>query len=153
LVKTARGEIPAKDVVLGDKAIVPLIAEMTADDPGDSKPSMFEWRSDTLTFGETVETEVLYLGPKMSTCVYFNENESAKYSFTQTIYIKRDGVYQIVPTSEILVGDFLIKVENGTYEEEAVVSIHEVDVPQMTYLIGCEPQDWFVAGGYLVHNK
>jgi len=127
---------------------------MTATDPGDAKESMFAWSSDTLTFGDVVETDVLYLGPKMSPCVYFNGNEAAKFSFTQTIYVKRDGVYRIVPTSDIEVGDTLIQVlEDGSYSEDVVETIHNVEEPQMTYLIGCEPQDWFVAGGYLVHNK
>jgi hypothetical protein len=115
---------------------------------------MFLWSSDTLTFGEQVETEVLYLGPKMTSCIYFNNNADAKLSFTQTLYIKRDGVYRIVPTSDVEVGDALIRVlQDGSYAEEVVEKITTTDEPQMTYLIGCEPQDWFVAGGYLVHNK
>ena len=139
---------------MGDMAITPLLAEMTAEDPGDSKPSMFLWSADTLTFEGLAETEVMYLGPKMSACVYFNGNEAAKFSFTQTIYIKRDGVYRIVPTSDIEPGDFLITVaEDGSYGEELVESVTVIDEPQMTYLVGCEPQDWFIAGGYLVHNK
>jgi hypothetical protein len=59
-----------------------------------------------------------------------------------------------LPTSELAVGDILIKVlEDGTYAEEAIDTLTEVEIPEMTYMIACEPQDWFVAGGYLVHNK
>ena len=140
-------------MVLGDKAVVPLIQEMTATDPGDSKESMFIWSSETLTLGEQVETEVQYLGPKVAPCLFFNGRDDAKFSFTQTIYIKRDGVYRIVPTSDVEVGDYLITVgPNGEQGEEVVETIDQTD-PEMTYLVGCEPQDWFVAGGYLVHNK
>jgi hypothetical protein len=154
LVRTARGEIPAKDVILGDKILVPLLAENTDDSPGDDKPSMFAWSSETLTFGEVVETDIVDLAPKMSPCIYFNGNESAKFSITQTIYVKRDGLYKIMPTLELVVGDTLIKVlEDGTYGEEVIETLHQVEIPEMTYLIACEPQDWFVAGGYLVHNK
>jgi hypothetical protein len=68
--------------------------------------------------------------------------------------VKRDGIYRILPTSELVVGDILIKVlEDGSYAEEAIVTLHEIEMPEMTYLIACEPQDWFVAGGYLLHNK
>jgi len=154
LVRTARGEIPAKDIVLGDKAVVPTLSEMTSSDPGDSKESMFLWSSESLTFMEQAETEVTYLGPKMSICLYFNDKEDKKFSFTQTIYIKRDGIYRIVPCSDVEVGDTLITVsDSGEYGEEVVNTISSGDEPEMTYLVGCEPQDWFVAGGYLVHNK
>lgn len=154
MVRTTRGEIPAKDVILGDKILVPLLAENTDDSPGDDNPSMFAWSSETLTFGEVVETDIVDLAPKMSPCIYFNGNESAKFSITQTIYVKRDGLYKILPTLELVVGDTLIKVlEDGTYGEEVIETLHQVEIPEMTYLIACEPQDWFVAGGYLVHNK
>ena len=115
---------------------------------------MFAWSSETLTFGEIVETEIMDLVPKMSPCIYFNGNDSVKFSLTQTLYVKRDGLYKILPTSELAVGDILIKVlEDGTYGEEVVETLHEEQLPEMTYMIACEPQDWFVAGGYLVHNK
>ena len=134
--------------------MVPLLEEMTADDPGDAKESMFLWSSDSLTFGDQVETEVTYLGPKMSICLYFNDKEENKLSFTQTLYIKREGTYRIVPTSDVELGDYLITVsDSGEYGEELVESISQTDEPEMTYLVGCEPQDWFVAGGYLMHNK
>jgi hypothetical protein len=90
----------------------------------------------------------------MSACVYFNNDEAAKFSFTQTMYIKRENTYKIVPTSEVVVGDILVRVlQDGSYAETVVDSVNQIEEPQMTYLIGCEPQDWFVAGGYLVHNK
>jgi hypothetical protein len=115
---------------------------------------MFAWSSETLTFGDLVETEVVDLSPKLSPCLYFNNDNSIQFSSTQTIYIKKNGLYKIVPTLEIEVGDVLIKVlENGEYSEVIVETIHTEENPQMTYLIGCEPQDWFIAGGYLVHNK
>ena len=127
---------------------------MTATDPGDAKESMFLWSSDSLTFNGLVETEVTYLGPKLSLCLYFNGQEDKKFSFTQTLYIKRSGVYRIVPSSDVEVGDYLITVsEDGSYGEELVEAITQTDDPEMTYLVGCEPQDWFIAGGYLVHNK
>ena len=78
---------------------------MTSEDPGDAKESMFLWSSDTLTFLEQVETEVTYLGPKMSVCLFFNGNSDKKFSFTQTVYIKRDSTYRIVPVSDIEVGE------------------------------------------------
>jgi len=140
--------------VIGDKAIAPLLDQMDATNPGDSKESMFAWSSEGLTFGELIETDVMYLSPKMSPCLYFNNDENSKFSFTQTIFVKREGTYKIVPTSDVEVGDTIIKVaEDGSKQEEVVETIHNIEEPQMTYLIGCEPQDWFIAGGYLVHNK
>jgi hypothetical protein len=154
LVRTSDGEVPAKELIKGQKLVAPLLAEQSADDPGDDQPAMFEWRSDTLTFQGLVETELSIIVEKISNVLYFNNNPEAKFSETQTLYIKRDNEYRIVPTGTVVEGDILIKVTSeGAYEEEVVTSITLEDDPQMTYLVACEPQDWFIAGGYLVHNK
>jgi hypothetical protein len=153
-VRTSEGDLPAKEIVKGHKLVAPLLKEQSADDPGDDKPAMFEWRSDTLTFQGLTETETMIVVEKISPVLYFNDNSDAKFSETQTLYIKRDSEYRIVPTGTVIEGDILIKVtQEGNYEEEVVTSITLEEEPQMTYLIACEPEDWFIAGGYLVHNK
>ena len=43
--------------------------------------------------------------------------------------------------------------DNGNITETLVESIQIVEEMSTVYAISCEPQDWFIAGGYLVHNK
>lgn len=127
---------------------------MTPDEPGDDHFDMFEWKSDSLTWDSLIETGIHVMMEKISETIHFNNRDDAKFSNTQTLYVKRDNEYIILPTAQIQEGDILIRVlEDGTYAEELVETITNDTTPQMTYLVGCEPSDWFIAGGYLVHNK
>jgi hypothetical protein len=116
---------------------------------------MFSWNSETLTFGsESVETEIAVIVEKANNIVHFNGDTSARYSTTQPMFVKIDGVYSIRTTGSLDIGTILVKVnDDGTYTEEPITSITLEDEVDVTYQINCEPYDWFVAGGYLVHNK
>jgi hypothetical protein len=64
------------------------------------------------------------------------------------------GEYKVMPSGVIHVGDYLVKIdENGNISEIPVLVIQVVEEMSTVYAISCEPQDWFIAGGYLVHNK
>lgn len=86
--------------------------------------------------------------------MYFNNNDSVKYSTEQPVFVKSDGIYTIKTTGLIVEGDYLIQINaDGSYTEEEVVSIHQEGGIKDVYQFSCEPYDWFIAGGYLVHNK
>ena len=64
------------------------------------------------------------------------------------------GEYKVMASGVIHEGDYLINVdENGIISETLVEAIQIVQEPSTMYAISCEPQDWFIADGYLVHNK
>jgi hypothetical protein len=70
------------------------------------------------------------------------------------MFIKKDSVYQVIDSGFIEEGDFLIKIdESGNIIETLVTSIDVVQEESIVYSFGCEPEDWFIAGGYLAHNK
>ena len=52
------------------------------------------------------------------------------------------------------VGDFLISVnQNAELTETEILNIDYLTAYSSVYQFSCEPQDWFIAGDYLVHNK
>jgi hypothetical protein len=86
--------------------------------------------------------------------MFFNGEEDKKFSLEQPMFIKRDSIYQVIDSALIQEGDFLIKIsESGHTVETLVNSINVVQEESTVYSFGCEPEDWFIAGGYLAHNK
>ena len=59
-----------------------------------------------------------------------------------------------MPTGAVSVGDYLVAVNvDGSLTEILVETIDAINKDAVVYQFGCEPADWFIAGGYLVHNK
>ena len=89
--------------------------------------------------------------------LYFNEDFNAKYSLEQPIFVKKyvTNKYEVAPTSTVEEGDFIIKINDSGQKEEILVESINVVTEQDTKVIlfSCEPQDWFIAGDNLVHNK
>jgi intein/homing endonuclease len=85
--------------------------------------------------------------------MYFNGNESKKVSLVQHVFIKRDGMYQVQVSADVVEGDYLVHVnEDGSLTDELIESITLVDGVATVYRLNTEPQDWFVADGILLHN-
>lgn len=151
---TPNGLIAAKDLKVGDKVISFAIDEKEQEsDSG----VLFMWDSESLTISnkEPVETEIIRIVEKGdSAIIYFNENTESKYSITQPVFVKSDGIYKIRTTGSLEVGDFIVNIdENGNISEEEILDITIEDDLGTVYQIDCEPYQWFIAGGYLVHNK
>jgi hypothetical protein len=70
------------------------------------------------------------------------------------MFILRDDVYQVVITGNLVLGDLLILVAaDGIYLTETILDIVVLDGSSTVYQFSCEPYHWFIAGGYLGHNK
>jgi hypothetical protein len=151
LIHTKDGLVAAKDLVVGQKVTSFIIDELGID----SEEEMFFWNSETFTLSEEyVEAEIGLIVEKTNYIVYFNGNKDARYSTTQPVFVKSGDSYKIKTTGSLEVGEILIKPNfDGTYEEVEIIDITLEDEVDVTYQISCEPYDWFVAGGYLVHNK
>ena len=110
-----------------------------------------------------VETTITAITSKdLPAYIYFNNNENVRFSLEQPMFIKSvtgypslpSVKYKVVASGVIHVGDYLINIDdNGNITETLVESIQIVEEMSTVYAISCEPQDWFIAGGYLVHNK
>jgi intein/homing endonuclease len=85
---------------------------------------------------------------------YFNGDSSAKYSSEQPVFIKSEGQFKVRMVGNLVVGDMLIKVlDGGAYEEEEILEITVLEESATVYQFSCDEYHWFIAGGYLVHNK
>jgi intein/homing endonuclease len=151
---TANGLVAAKDIKVGDKVLSFDISEKKQEsDAG----VLFMWDSNSLTIEDKkpVETEVVRVIEKGdSAIIYFNENTESKYSITQPVFIRSGDSYKIRTTGSIEVGDFIVNVDSGgNITEEEVLDITIEEELGTVYQIDCEPHQWFIAGGYLVHNK
>ena len=148
---TVNGPVKAKDLSIGETLLTYKLDEMSTEE----ETEMFNWSSDTLTISDTemVETVATLIVEKASAIIKFNDNPEARYSTTQPVFAKVNGKYCIRTTSSLVEGDMIVAVsEDGIITEEEIVSITIEDVDN-TYQISVEPYDWFIAGGYLVHNK
>jgi len=160
LIETVEGPKPAKEIQVGDVLKSVSLEEVPVSDgvgTGDFDYVGFE--SDTLTTTGQVEVVVSAVESQSRTSlIWFNGDSSKKYSLTQPIFIKKndkaDKKYEVVPTTVAEVGDSLIQINNdGSISEIEITSIDH-DLGEFTvYQFSCEPQDWFIAGSYLVHNK
>jgi hypothetical protein len=154
LIRTPTGLVAAKDIQVGDAVYSVGLSELSTEgDAGDYDYS--EFSSSALTSNGIVSTTVVNIVPSTKySVVYFNGESHSKYSMTQPFFAKVGSSYVVKNASEIEEGDILIKVEqDGSFSEIEIVSITTDISESVVYQFNCEPQDWFIAGDYLVHNK
>lgn len=154
LVRTPNGLKPAKEIQVGDIVLAVDLSEIpTAGSEGDF--NYINFSSESLTGNGLVEVNVVGITPSTKySNIAFNGDSTKKYSSTQPFFIKRGSSYQVIISAEIEEGDYLIQVaEDGSLSEILVTSVDVEMVECEVYQFNCEPQDWFIAGDYLVHNK
>ena len=154
LIRTPNGNKMAKDLVVGEEVTTVTLSELpTLGSDGDYEYTDFN--SSTLTSSGLVSTTITNIQViENKSVLWFNGDTSKKYSFTQPIFIKRGANYIIKPAALIGSGDYLIKIlEDGSISETEVISINEDSSENTVYQFNCEPEDWFIAGDILVHNK
>ena len=162
LVRTSVGEVEAKYLQVGDTLSTINIEEIPLSG-GESEQDInfndWDWRTmaiETLTSAgpaETVITEIIK--SKVAEVIYFNNDSTKKYSLTQPIFVKDGPFFLIKLGGFITEGNYLLEINSdGSYNEIEIVSIHKDDTQEHNVIqFSCEPQDWFIAGNYLVHNK
>jgi len=144
-----------KDLEIGDTIVsvdlvgIPLV--------GSAEESEFDptlWNANSLSSSGNVEATVISkIGKIVPQVMYFNGEESKKISLVQHVFIKRENMYQIAVSADIVEGDYLIHVnEDGSLTEELIQSITLLDGVATVYRLNTEPQDWFIADGILLHN-
>jgi hypothetical protein len=157
LVSTPKGLIRAADIQAGDRIYSINIEEVP--NTGTDGQAQFDYSGfESTTLRSTdglVETIVMSAvrGAK-DHIMYFNGEEAVKFSLEQPMFVKRNNEYEILPSGVIEKGDYLLKIDDqGQISEILVEQIDIIEGASMVVLFDCEPQDWFIAGGYLVHNK
>jgi hypothetical protein len=155
LIRTPNGDVPAKNLQIDDVvtsidiAEIPLHTDNTSD---------YDWRSvaiETVTTQGTVDVNITGIVPSIvQEVVWFNGESESKFSLNHPMFIKGDPFYVFIESGGVQVGDILIKVApDGSIIEVPITSVDTDDASHTVLSFSCEPQDWFIAGDYLTHNK
>jgi hypothetical protein len=155
LVQTASGTVPVKNIQIGDMISTIDIPEIPLEDVDSSD---YNWRNvalENLTSLGLAETQVTNITPlEVQDVVWFNGDNTKKYSLTQPFFIKGTPYHVIKEAGALMVGEILLSINSdGSISETEITSIDSDSTLHTVYQLSCEPQDWFIAGGYLVHNK
>jgi hypothetical protein len=156
LIDTPNGQVAAKDLQVGDEVYTVSLQEVPlSDETGQYDFDYVGFESDTLTSLEKTTTTILSIDSSTRDMVLcFNNEQEKLYSTSQPIFVKSNNKYQVMPTGAVSVGDSLVAVNvDGSLTEILVETIDTINKDAVVYQFGCEPADWFIAGGYLVHNK
>ncbi len=148
LIKTPNGLVAAKDIKIGDSVYTLDINEINSEDP-------LSLNSSSLTSSGLIESEVQNIEPSQKDIVvWFNGDDSAKFSQEQPMFVKRDGQYGIISSGLIDVNDILIKVsDSGEITETIVNDVQTQEGTFNVYSFATGPKSWYIAGDYLVHIK
>ena len=156
LIDTPNGQVAAKDLQVGDQVYTVSLQEVPlSDETGQYDFDYVGFESDTLTPLEKTVTTIITIDPSTRDMVIcFNGEQDKLYSTSQPVFAKSNNKYQVMPTGALSAGDYLISVNNdGSFTEILIETIDAVSKNTTVYQFNCEPADWFIAGGYLVHNK
>jgi intein/homing endonuclease len=145
--------VAAKDLSVGDKVLSVQIAEL--DPQLDTEIEFTIGNSLTIVSEGFVETTITNIvKSEKDGITYFNGDTLAKYSSEQPVFVRSNNEFVVKVAGNVVAGDMLVKIlEDGTYTEEEVLEITVLDVPGTVYQFSCDDYHWFIAGGYLVHNK
>jgi hypothetical protein len=148
LIKTPNGLIPAKYINVGDTIYTLDISEINSEDS-------LSFNSESLISTGLIETEIQNIDPSQKdTVVWFNGDDSAKFSQEQPMFVKRDGQYGILPSGLVDTNDILIKVSpEGEIVETPVTEVNTQEGTFNVYSFSTGPKPWYIAGDYLVHIK
>ena len=155
LVRTPTGDVPAKNIEMDQEISTINIEEIPL---SGTDYTEVDWRSiaiPTLTSQGVSVTKITAVVPSIvQEVVWFNGDTDSKFSLNHPMFIKGDPFYVFVEAGGIAVGDVLIKIKlDGSIVELPVTSVDTDDSSHNVYQFSCEPQDWFIAGNLLVHNK
>lgn len=141
---------------VGDAVYTVSLQEIPlSDETGQYDFDYVGFESDTLTSLEKTTTTITAIDPSTrDMLVCFNNEEEKLYSTSQPIFAKSNNKYQVMPTGALSVGDYLVAVNiDGSLTEVLIETVDTIARNANVYQFNCEPADWFIAGGYLVHNK
>lgn len=146
-VKTPNGDIQVKFLNIGDS-----VYSVDADELNINNSitlSSTTLKSKGLSISEINNIVV----SEKDTVVSFNDDDN-KFSQEQPIFIKRDGIYSVIPVGLVDNGDYILKINNnGNIEEVLIESIKNHSGEFKVYSLSLSSNLWYIAGECLVHTK
>jgi hypothetical protein len=156
LISTPNGLVAARNLQVGDEVYTVSLQEVPESDiTGQYDFDYVGFMSETLTSVQKTITTIVSIQPSPRNVVLcFNGEEEKLFSTSQPMFVKSNNFYQVIPAGAVEIGDYLIKVDiDGNFIEVLVESVENIAKDTTVYQFNCEPEDWFIAGDYLVHNK
>jgi hypothetical protein len=100
------------------------------------------------------KTTVVALQPSVKAAtVYFNDDQTCRFSFEEQILIKKNDMWEFSHAITVEVGDILLKKnEDHTFSEMQVTKVTTINEDRTVYTFDCEPTDTLIAGNIVVHN-
>jgi hypothetical protein len=147
LVKTPNGDIQVKFLNIGDSVYSIDANELNTNNSITLSSTTLESKGLSVS-----EIDNIVVSEK-DTVISFN-NDDNKFSQEQPIFIKRDGIYSVIPAGLVDNGDHLLKINNnGDIEEIVVESIESHSGEFKVYSLSLSSNLWYIAGECLVHTK
>jgi hypothetical protein len=142
---------PAKEIQIGDKVWAATFDEYIDELADGHKGYLY---SKTLTNTRVVECTVQGIIPSTrNETVIFNNDPNKRFSLTERMLMKRNGVYQYIVSSDVVVGDlYIARNEDNTISEKPITHIQNPTETRNVYRYNVEPVDHLFAGDMLVHN-
>lgn len=120
----------------------------------DSEGTFLDWSTSNL--GETAKDVTVVNLTYSFASRYYNVNDgeiTATAEHPMLVKDSEDGLFRFKEIHALVVGDKLIKSDNGTITEVAVTSIEATDKTVEIVSIDVEEQDTYLVNGYITHNK
>lgn len=118
------------------------------------KSNFLEWSTSDL--GESAKDVTVVNLTYSFASRYYNVNDgeiTATAEHPMLVKDSTDGLFRFKEIHALVVGDKLIKSDNGTITEVAVTSIEATDSTVEIVSIDVEEQDTYLVNGYITHNK
>lgn len=89
--------------------------------------------------------------PKDKT-IYFNNDEFARFSLEEKLFIKRNGIYMFEEAKNITLNDSIFLSGPAGMEEVPVTGMQIIEEDRKVYKLNASPVDTVIAGSLIVHN-
>lgn len=97
------------------------------------------------------ESEIVTLFESNQAGLYFNDDITAQFSLNQPVMSLVSGNIQMVMSSDIKVGDIVLKLESDKIKGVVIEKITQLD-DITTYALHTDDLPNFVAGGYIMNH-
>lgn len=141
----------AKDIQVGEQIWAVKFDEYIDESKEGYKGYLY---SKTMTNTEIVQATVQSVVPSTrEKTMYFNDDINKRFSLTERMLMKRNDIYQYIPSGDVVVGDIYIGLDsNNNICENLITKIDVVEEHRNVYRYSVEPVDHLFAGGMAVHN-
>ena len=103
---------------------------------------------------EFIKTQITSVEESVKTnTIYFNNDISKRFTLEEKIFIRRGTTHMFEEAKNVLSGDYIFEVNNGTMVPVEVFTQTVVDQTRRVFRFAASPVDIIIAGGMVVHNS